>query len=251
MQWGARPAEPHKLSADRGPFAWSKRFVILSCRWMGDNLVDWAHKGTRYTENTPRRMVRELGDHLLTSDVGHPPAWLRRWIPPPEASKWSPSSHHPTRGVSYNIRYRRPSEIFIWIVWSLGIWQTHRQFCCWGACQISKWHDDVNHKSRSFEASRNLTIKPLLGYWNGFLVPVICILPVNPTGHRFFTRELKIHTRVSWNIISHQMICIRFKIRTFYEILTENNTIFDLINHRSKYVVGNTGSSMFISEVFA
>ena len=39
----------------------------------------------------------ESGDHLLASGVGilRP----RPRIPPPDASKWSPSSHHPTRGV--------------------------------------------------------------------------------------------------------------------------------------------------------
>ena len=45
----------------------------------------------------------QSGDHLLASDVGI--LRLRRWIPPPDASKWSPDSHHPMSGCFPFIPY--------------------------------------------------------------------------------------------------------------------------------------------------
>ena len=49
------------------------------------------------------------------------------------------------------------------------IWQAPRQHCCRGACQISKRCDDLHCQSRGFETSRDLTIRRLIGYWNGAL----------------------------------------------------------------------------------
>ena len=46
------------------------------------------------------------------------------------------------------------------------IWQAHLQQCCRYACQISKRYDDLNYQYRSFETSRDLTIRRLIGYWN-------------------------------------------------------------------------------------
>ena len=46
------------------------------------------------------------------------------------------------------------------------IWQAHRQhYRC--ACQISERSVDSKHKSRGFETSWDLTIRRLIGYWNG------------------------------------------------------------------------------------
>ena len=47
------------------------------------------------------------------------------------------------------------------------IWQAHRQYCCWCACQISKPDGNLNHQSCGFETSRDLTIRRLIRYWNG------------------------------------------------------------------------------------
>ena len=35
------------------------------------------------------------------------------------------------------------------------------------ACQISKRYDHLNYQYRSFETPRDLTIRRLIGYWNG------------------------------------------------------------------------------------
>ena len=47
------------------------------------------------------------------------------------------------------------------------IWQAPRQQCCRGACQISERSDNSKYKSRGFETLRGLTIRRLIGYWNG------------------------------------------------------------------------------------
>ena len=49
------------------------------------------------------------------------------------------------------------------------IWQAPQQQCCWSACQISKRYDNSNYQSSGFEASRDPTIRRLIGYWNGAL----------------------------------------------------------------------------------
>ena len=47
------------------------------------------------------------------------------------------------------------------------IWQARRQHCCQCACQISERLESSKYKSRGFETSRDLTIRRLIGYWNG------------------------------------------------------------------------------------
>ena len=49
------------------------------------------------------------------------------------------------------------------------IWQALRQQCCRGACQISERSSNSKHRSRGFANSRDLTIRRLIGYWNGAL----------------------------------------------------------------------------------
>ena len=51
-----------------------------------------------------------------------------------------------------------------------GIWQAPRQHCCWGACQIFERSNNCKNKSRGLEPSWDLTIRRLIGYWNGALV---------------------------------------------------------------------------------
>ena len=53
------------------------------------------------------------------------------------------------------------------------IWQAHRQHCYRCTCQISKRCDNLNCQSRGFEASRHLTIRSLIGYWNGTPTPSV------------------------------------------------------------------------------
>ena len=54
------------------------------------------------------------------------------------------------------------------------IWRAPRQPCCRGACQISERYDNSNYESRGFETLWYLTIRRLIGYWNGALVSYHC-----------------------------------------------------------------------------
>ena len=47
------------------------------------------------------------------------------------------------------------------------IWQAPRQQGCRSNCQISKRCDNLSYQSRGYETSRDLTIRRLIGYWNG------------------------------------------------------------------------------------
>ena len=45
-------------------------------------------------------------------------------------------------------------------------WQTLRQQCCKGACQISQWSYNAKYKSSGFESLWDLIIRRLIRYWN-------------------------------------------------------------------------------------
>ena len=68
------------------------------------------------------------------------------------------------------IRFREvsnPWDLYLKLSDRSEIWQARRHHCCRGASQISKRCDDSNGQSRRFETSRDLTIRRLIGYWNG------------------------------------------------------------------------------------
>ena len=70
---------------------------------------------------------------------------------------------------------------YLKILWSLevarfvfkivrSLWNltgTMAEHCCRGGCQILKQCDNLNCQSRGLETSRDLTIRRLIGYWNG------------------------------------------------------------------------------------
>ena len=71
------------------------------------------------------------------------------------------------------IRSRKVSKARDWVLkcWNhFEIWQAPRQQYCRGACQISERSDNSKYKSRGFETLRDLTIRRLIGYWNGALL---------------------------------------------------------------------------------
>ena len=79
------------------------------------------------------------------------------------------------------------------------IWQAHRQQCCRCACQISERSDKYKYQSRGFETSRDLTIRRLIGYWNGAQYPaaVPCVCK-----HMFpFNQRWTMNTFYSWQYI--------------------------------------------------
>ena len=72
----------------------------------------------------------------------------------------------------------KPWDLFLELctcpeVWQAPRQQSPRQHCCWGACRISKRSDYLNCQSRSLDTSLDLTIRRLIGYWNGALISVI------------------------------------------------------------------------------
>ena len=52
----------------------------------------------------------------------------------------------------------KPRDLYLELIDRSKIWQAHRQHCCRCACQFSKQCNYLNYQSRSFEASRDLTI---------------------------------------------------------------------------------------------
>ena len=61
----------------------------------------------------------------------------------------------------------KPRDLYLKLFDRSEIWQAPRQHCCRCACQISKRCDNSNYQSHSFETSRDLMIRRLIGYWNG------------------------------------------------------------------------------------
>ena len=50
------------------------------------------------------------------------------------------------------------------------IWRPSRQHCCTGACQIAKWYEHFNTRSRAIEALQEFIIRRRMRYWIGPLV---------------------------------------------------------------------------------
>ena len=82
------------------------------------------------------------------------------------------TKHHITKPKE-TVRSRKvwkPRDLYLELFDCSKFWQAPRQHCCRGACQILKRWDNLNYQSRGFETSRDLTIRCLIGYWNGALV---------------------------------------------------------------------------------
>ena len=76
--------------------------------------------------------------------------------------------HYPIRRlIVRSHKVSKPRDLHLELYDRPEIWQAPRQQCCWCACQISKRCDNLSYQSRSFEASWDLTIRRLIGYWNG------------------------------------------------------------------------------------
>ena len=80
---------------------------------------------------------------------------------------WAPSQYPKRRLIVRSREVSKPRDLYLELSNRSEIWQAPRQRCCRSACQISKRCDDLNFQSRGFETSRDLTIRRLIGYWNG------------------------------------------------------------------------------------
>ena len=72
----------------------------------------------------------------------------------------------------------KPRDLYLESSDRSEIWQAPRQQCCRSASQISKRCDNFNYQSRGFEALRDLTIRRLIGYWNGSQAYIILQLMI-------------------------------------------------------------------------
>ena len=85
---------------------------------------------------------------------------------------WAPFQYPVRRLIVRSREVSKPWDFYLKLFDRSEIWQAPRQHCCRCACQISKRCDNSNYQSRSFETSRDLMIRRLIGYWNGALYTV-------------------------------------------------------------------------------
>ena len=60
------------------------------------------------------------------------------------------------------------------------MWRPSRQHCCTGACQIAKWYEYFNTRSRAIETLQEFIIRRRMRYWIGPLV--LCHTPHHRCG---------------------------------------------------------------------
>ena len=83
---------------------------------------------------------------------------------------WAPFQYPIRRLTVRSRKVSKPPDLYLELSDRSVIWQAPRQQGCRSACQISKRCDNLNYQSRGFETSRDLTIRRLIGYWNGALI---------------------------------------------------------------------------------
>ena len=111
---------------------------------------------------------------------------------------WTLFQYSIRRLIVRSRKVSKPRDLYLELSDRSEIWQAPRQHCCRCACQISKRCDNLNYQSRGFETSRDLTIRRLIGYWNGAL---------NPTGSlRIFIRNPELMEIFCFNSMSAYQI---------------------------------------------
>ena len=151
--------------------------------------------------------------HLCVWELGH--YWFRRW--PVTRALFQ----YPIERLIFRFReVSKPQDLYLEYSDRSAIWQAPWQYCCRGACQMSKRYDDLNYKSRDFGSSRVLTIRRIIGYWSGALFypkpfPYIqCQLVMN------WTSEIK------FNLNLNQTTSIVFPRKCIWKCLLQNGSHF-------------------------
>ena len=85
----------------------------------------------------------------------------------PHPVTWAPFQYPIRRLIVRSREVSKPRDWCLELCDRFEIWQAPRQHCYRGACQLSEWCDNFNYQSRGFETSRDLTLRRLIGYWNG------------------------------------------------------------------------------------
>ena len=85
---------------------------------------------------------------------------------------WAPFQYPIIRRIVRSRKVSKARDRVLKCSYRFEIWQAPRQQCCRGACHISERSDNSKYKSRGFETLRDLTIRRLIGYWNGAQITV-------------------------------------------------------------------------------
>ena len=88
---------------------------------------------------------------------------------------WTPFQYPIRRLTVRSRKVSKSRDLYLELSDRCEIWQAPRQQGCRSACQISKRCDNLNYQSRGLDTSRDLTIRRLIGYWNGALVLYIFV----------------------------------------------------------------------------
>ena len=107
---------------------------------------------------------------------------------------------YPIRRLTVRSRnVSKPRDLYLELSDRSEIWQAPRQQGCRSACQNSKRCDNLDNQCRGFETSRDLTIRRLIGYWNGALAS---------TSYSFSKKKSKVEFlfcfeiyRYKWNLL--------------------------------------------------
>ena len=94
-----------------------------------------------------------------------------KWVFDNCVDTWAPFQYWIKRVIVRCRDVSKPRDRQFKLSYRCEIWLARRQQCCRGACQISERSDYSKYKSRGIETSRDLTIRRLIGYWNGALEP--------------------------------------------------------------------------------
>ena len=113
---------------------------------------------------------RELVSHFILQTSSDKPNCIQNHSWPKHCAFLVMFPYPIRRFIVRSRKVSKPRDLYLELSNRSEIWQAHRQYCCRCACQISKRCDDSNYQSRSFETSRDLTIRRLIQYWNRTLV---------------------------------------------------------------------------------
>ena len=88
------------------------------------------------------------------------------------------------------------ARLVVWIIASLWNLTGARQHCCRCACQMSEWWDYSTHKPRGLETLRDVTIKRLIGYWNGAQVTRLYLSKQTMTSNASLCHQWSVSPRI-------------------------------------------------------
>ena len=148
-----------------------------------------AESGNCNSLKTRARFLSRTRSKLRLCSANHRTGYFSNLVCGWQSIVWAYSKHESENGPRYQqimsmgtrapfqypirrltVRSRKVSktrDLYLELPDRSEIWQAPRQQSCRSACQISKRCDNLNYQSRGFETSRDLTIRRLIGYWNG------------------------------------------------------------------------------------